>query len=81
MTAEYEIKKDDLRALNLYHHFYAPTTRRGYLRLWFVPAFVWLLVCAAIWYLADRQRGTPLRTFLDLQPLLSSVPIYLICFA
>lgn len=80
MTAEYEITMDDLSAFNLYHHLHSPTARRQYLRSWFVPAFIWVLVWAVIWYLADRERGTPLRTFLDLLPLLSGVPLYLIYF-
>jgi hypothetical protein len=33
-----------------------------------------------IWHLADRERGIPFRTFLDLLPLFSGVPIYLIYF-
>jgi hypothetical protein len=80
MTAEYEITKKDLSAFNLYHHRHSPTARRHYLRSWFVPPVVWLLVCAGIWYLADRERGTPLRTFLDLLPLFSGVPLYLLYF-
>jgi hypothetical protein len=80
MTVEYEITKDDLSAFNLYHHFGSPTARRQYLRSWFLPALIGLLVCTEIWYLADRERGTPLRTFLDLLPLFSGVPIYLIYF-
>ena len=80
MTAEYEITKDDLSAFNLYHHRHSPTARRQYLRSWFVPAVVWSLVCTGIWYLADRERGTPMRTFLDLMPLFSGVPVYLLYF-
>lgn len=80
MTTEYELSKDDLRAFNLYHHSHSPTARRQYFRSWFVPAFVWLMVCAGLWYLADRERGTPLRTFLDLSPLFAGIPIYLIYF-
>ena len=80
MTAEYEITKDDFSAFNLYHHRHSPTARRQYLRSWFIPAVVWLLVCIGIWYLADRERGTPLRTFLDLLPLFCGVPLYLIYF-
>lgn len=80
MTTEYEITKDDLSAFNLYHQRHSPTARRQYLRSWFVPAFIWLLVCTGIWYLADRERGTPLRTFLDLLPLFSGVPVYLLYF-
>ena len=30
--------------------------------------------------MADRERGTPLRTFLDLLPLFSGVPIHLAVF-
>ena len=80
MTAEYEITKDDLRAFNLYHHRHSPTARRQYLRSWFVPAFIGLLIVAGIWYVADRERGTPLRTFLDLLPLFGFVPLYLLYF-
>jgi hypothetical protein len=80
MNAEYELTKDDLSAFNLYHHFHSPTARRQYYRSWFVPAFIWLLACTGIWYLADRERGTPLRTFLDLSPLFAGVPLYLIYF-
>jgi hypothetical protein len=80
MTAEFEITKDDLNAFNIYHHRHSPTARRQYLRSWFAPAAIWLLVFSGIWYLADRERGTPLRTFLDLLPLFSFVPLYLIYF-
>jgi len=80
MTAEYEITKADLCAFNLYHHRHSPTARRQYLRSWFIPAFAWLLVCIGIWYLADRERGTPSRTLLDLLPLFSIVPLYLLYF-
>lgn len=80
MTAEYQLTKDDLIAFNLYHHFHSPTARRRYLRSWLVPAFIWLLICTGIWYLADRERGTALRTFLDLLPLFGGVPLYLMYF-
>lgn len=80
MTAEYEITKEDLIAFNLYHHRHSPTARWQYLRSWFLPAIVWLLVCIVIWHLADRGRGTPLRTFLDLLPLFAVVPFYLLYF-
>lgn len=80
MTAEYEFISDDLKAFNHYHHAHSPTARRQYFRAWFSPAFVWLLVCTGIWYLADRERGQPLQTFLDLLPLFSGVPIYLVYF-
>lgn len=80
MTAEYEITKDDLSAFNLYHHFHSPTARRQYLRALFIPALVWLAICMGIWYLADRGRGTPVRTFQDLLPLFSGVPLYLFYF-
>jgi hypothetical protein len=80
MTAEYDLKKDDWSAFSLYHHFHSPTAHRQYLRSWFVPATIWLLVCMVIWHLADRERGTPLRTFFDLLPLFSGVPTYLIYF-
>ncbi len=80
MTAEYEITAEDLEAFNLYHHRHSPTARRHYLRAWFVPSLMWLLVCLGIWHLADRTRVTPLRTFLDLMPLFAFVPIYLLYF-
>jgi hypothetical protein len=80
MTVEYEITPDDLIAFNLYHHCHSPAARRQYLRSWFVPALVWLLVCTGIWYFADRDRGTPLRTFIELLPLFGGVPLYLVCF-
>jgi len=80
MTVEYELTKEDLSAFNLYHHFHSATARRQYLRAWFIPALVWFLVCTGIWYLADRTRGTPLRTFLDLLPLFSGVPFHLTIF-
>jgi len=44
------------------------------------PPTGYLLVCTAIWYFADKERGTPLRTFLDLLPLFSGVPIHLAIF-
>lgn len=80
MTAEYEITQDDLTAFNLYHHRHSSTARRHYLRSWFIPVFLLLLVCTGIWYLADRERGTPWRTFLDLWPLFCMVPLYLLYF-
>lgn len=80
MTADYEITKEDLSAFTLYHHRHSPTARRHYLRSWILPAIIWLLVCIGLWHLADRQRGTPLRTFVDLLPLFGGVPVYLLCF-
>src|SRR5947209_3905521 len=80
MTVEYEVTKDDFLAFNLYHHRHSPTARRQYMRSWFVPAVILLLVCVGIWYLADRERGTPLRTFLDLLPLFAGAPLYLLYF-
>jgi hypothetical protein len=80
MTAEYEITKEDFIAYNLYHHRHSPTARRQYLWAWLLPAFLWLIVCVAIWYFADRNRGTPLRTFLHLLPLFSAVPLHLLYF-
>ena len=80
MTAEYEITKDDLIAFNLYHNRHSPTARRQYLRSWFYFPFIWLLICIGIWYLADKERGAPLQTFLDLLPLFSGVPLYLLFF-
>jgi len=80
MTVEFELTKDDLIAFNLYHNVHSPTMRRQYFRSWFSPAIVWLLVCTGIWYLADQERGTPLQTFLDLLPLFSGVPVFLVYF-
>jgi hypothetical protein len=80
MTADYDLTKEDLSAFNLYHHRHSPTARRQYLRSWLLPAFLLLLICTGLWYLADRERGTPFRTFVDLLPLFGSVPLYLLLF-
>lgn len=80
MKVQYEINQEDLSAFSLYHYSHSPAARRQYLRSWLVPAFILLLVCTGIWYVVDRERGTPLRTFLDLIPLFCSVPLYLIYF-
>jgi hypothetical protein len=80
MTAEYEITKDDLIAFNLYHQRHSPTARRQYLIVWIAPAVVWLLLCTGLWFLADRPRGTPMQTLLDLLPLFCGVPVYLLIF-
>lgn len=80
MTAQYELTKDDVSAFNLYHHFHSPTARRHYYRAWIIPALIWLLICIGIWHLADKTRGTPLRTFLDLLPLFSGVALHLAIF-
>lgn len=80
MTIEFDITGDDVSAFNLYHHRHSPAARRQYLRSWLVPAFVWLLVCTGIWYLADRERNTPLQTFRNLLPLFSGIPLYLLYF-
>jgi hypothetical protein len=80
MTVEYELTEGDLNAFNLYHHFHSPTARRQYLRSWIAPALIMFVIWLGIWYLADRERGTPVQTFLDLLPLLSGVPIYLVFF-
>jgi hypothetical protein len=48
MTVEYEITKDDVSAFNLYHNRHSPTARRQYLRSWFLPAALWLLICIGI---------------------------------
>ena len=79
MTAEYEITRDDLSAFNLYHHRHSPTARRHYRRSWLLPAFIGFLICSGIGYLANDGRG-PWRTFLDLLPLFSFVPMYLLYF-
>jgi len=80
MTAEYELTKDDVSAFSLYHHFNSATARRQYLRSWFIPAAILLLACITVWFLVDRERGTPWRTFLDLSPLFGVVPLYLVYF-
>src|SRR6266850_7089827 len=80
MTVDYQLSPDDLVAFNLYHHFRSRTARRSYLRSWFVPALIGLILCTGLWYLAQKQSGTPLRTFLALLPLLSFAPVYLIYF-
>jgi hypothetical protein len=77
MTVEFEFTKDDLTAFNLYHQYHSPTVRRSYYRAWLLPALAWLLLCSALWYLADKDRDTPLQTFLALLPLFSGVPLYL----
>jgi len=77
---EFELTLDDVRAFNVYHHRHSPAARRQYLRSWFIPAFLLLLACVGIWWLADRKQGTPLRTFLDLLPLFSGGPLYLLYF-
>jgi hypothetical protein len=76
-SVEYEITKDDLIAFSSYHHFHSPVARRRYLWLWFLPAFLWLLVCTGIWHFADREHRTPVHTFLSLLPLFCGIPIYL----
>lgn len=80
MKVQYEINQDDVSAFNLFHHFHSPTIRRQYLRSWLIPAFVMFLACTSFWYWVDKDRGTPLQTFLDLLPLFFVVPIYLIYF-
>jgi hypothetical protein len=80
MTVEYELTESDLNAFNRYHHFHSPTARRQYLRSWIAPALIMFVIWLVIWHLADRERGTPVQTFLDLLPLLSGVPIYLVLF-
>lgn len=79
-TAEYEITEDDIIAFNLYYSRHSPTVRRQYLRAWLIPALIWLIGCLGIWYLAYRENGKPLRTFLDLLPLFSAMPLYLLYF-
>ena len=80
MTAEFEITKQDLLAFNQFHNRHSPTVRLQFLLSWFLPVVAWLLVVSVIWYFADKERGTPLRTLLDLLPLLSFVPLYLLYF-
>jgi hypothetical protein len=80
MTVEYELTEGDLNAFNLYHHFHSPTARRQYLRAWYAPALIMFVIWLGIWYLADRERGTPEQTTLDLLPLFSGVPIFLVFF-
>jgi len=80
MVAEFELTPEDLRAFNHFHYAHSPAMRRQYLRQWFTFPVVWLLLCVLIWYFADRTRGTPVRTFLDLWPLFAGVPFWLIYF-
>ncbi len=80
MTAEFEITRDDLVAFNQFHNRHSPMARRQFLIAWLLPVVAWFLVFSVIWYFADKHRGTPLRTLLDLLPLLSFVPIYLLYF-
>ncbi len=80
MTVEFEITGADLVAFHQFHNRHSPTARRQFLLSWFLPAVAWLLVVSVLWYFADKERGTPLRTLLDLLPLLSFVPIYLLYF-
>src|SRR4051812_35690852 len=80
MFAEFELKRDDLRAFNHFHHYHSPAMRRNYRRQYVVFPVVWLIICILIWYGADRSHGTPLKTFLDFLPLFSGVPFWLIYF-
>ena len=80
MTAEYELSKDDWGAFNFYHHFHSPTARRQYLRAWFSPAILLLLVCLGVSLFASLNSSTPGSTFLALLPLFSGVPFYLLWF-
>ena len=80
MIVEYEITQEDLSAFSFYHHFRSPCAMRQYRRSWLLPPFLWLLGFVGIWYLVDRERGTPFRTFLALLPLFSFVPFYLLYF-
>ncbi len=64
MTAEYELTKDDWSAFNLYHHFHSPTARRQYLRGWFVPAIMLLVMITGFCLLASAASRTPGTTFL-----------------
>ncbi len=80
MTIDYELTKDDFRAFNLHHVRHSPTTRRQYLRAWLSFPVMWLIICTALWYLADRERGTPMKTFIALLPLYSGAPLYLIYY-
>ena len=78
LTVECEVTKDDLIAFNQYHNLHSPFGRRQYSRALFRFPAVWLTVFAVIWFFADRERGTPLQTFLDLSPLLYGLVIYLL---
>jgi hypothetical protein len=80
MNVEYEITKDDLIAFNLYHFRNSPNARRQYFRVWLLFPCVWLLIWITIGVLASLKRGEGLQTFLDLLPLLSGVPFYLLYY-
>ena len=78
MTAHFGLGVDDLIAFNMYHSARSPTARRVRSRaLWVFPV-VWLAIFTLLWWLADRERGTPLQTFRDLSPLLYGLPLYFI---
>ncbi len=78
LTIECEVTKDDIIAFNQYHNRHSPFGRRQYSRAMFRFPAVWLLVFALIWFFGDRERGTPLQTFLDLSPLLYGLVFYLL---
>lgn len=80
MDAEFELKPEDLWEFNKYHHLHSPVMRQSYYRQWFLFPIAWFILCMAIWYGVDRNRGTPLRTFLDLLPLFSGIPFWLVYF-
>jgi hypothetical protein len=80
MTVEYELTTEDIRRFSLYHLFHSPIVRRQYRSGLLVFPIMWLLLCTMIWFLADRERHTPLRTFLDLWPLFSGVPLWFLYF-
>lgn len=80
MTVQYELNKDDYVAFSLYHHYHSPTVLKHYYRDWFIPVLMFICIFALIWYFADLERDTPLKTFINLLPLFSFVPIYLIYF-
>jgi hypothetical protein len=80
MTVEYELTTEDIRRSSLYHNFHSPTIRRQYRSGLLVFPIMWLMICTMIWFFADRERHTPMRTFLDLWPLFSGVPLWFLYF-
>jgi hypothetical protein len=80
MNVEYQLGTDDLIAYHVYHHFRSRTVRRLYFRSWFTPPLIGLILCTGLWYLAQKESHTPLRTFVALLPLFAFAPLYLIYF-
>lgn len=80
MALDYELTTEDIHRFALYHHYHSPIVRRQYRSGLFVFPIMWLMICTIIWFFADRDRHTPLRTFLDLWPLFSGVPLWFLYF-